>query len=260
MGESEPGRESSAQPEPILRAEGLERSFGGIRAVAGVSLEIPRGCLYAVIGPNGSGKTTLFNLITGHTRPDAGRVHFDGHEITGMAYYKVARRGLAKSYQITTVFPLLTVFENVRIAAQSADHAYVFWRPADRIRSVVEHTEEVLDQVGLADQRESVASNLSHGDQRRLDLAIALATSPTLLLLDEPTAGMSPTETAATVELIRELGREVTILMIEHKMDVILSIADRVMVLHQGATLFEGAPDEVKSHPEVQEVYLTGSL
>jgi branched-chain amino acid transport system ATP-binding protein len=245
--------------EPILTAEGLERSFGGIRAVAGVDLQIPRGGLYAVIGPNGSGKTTLFNLLTGHTRPDAGRVRFDGHDITGMPYHKVARRGLAKSYQITTVFPLLTAGENVRIAAQSADHAYVFWRPADRIRRVVAHAEEVLDRVGLAGQREVVASNLSHGDQRRLDLAIALATSPTLLLLDEPTAGMSPAETAATVELIRELHRDVTILMIEHKMDVILGIADRIMVLHQGATLFEGTPDEVRSHPKVQEVYLTGS-
>jgi branched-chain amino acid transport system ATP-binding protein len=245
--------------EPILRADGLERSFGGIRAVAGVSLEIPRGGLYAVIGPNGSGKTTLFNLLTGHTRPEAGRVRFDGHDITGMPYHKVARRGLTKSYQITTVFPLLTARENVRIAAQSADHAYVFWRPADRIRRVVEHAEEVLDRVGLADQCEVVASNLSHGDQRRLDLAIALATSPTLLLLDEPTAGMSATETAATTALVRELNRDVTILMIEHKMDVILGIADRIMVLHQGATLFEGTPDEVRSHPEVQEVYLTGS-
>jgi branched-chain amino acid transport system ATP-binding protein len=245
---------------PILRAEGLEKSFGGIHAVAGVSLEIPHGGLHAVIGPNGSGKTTLFNLITGHTRPGAGRVEFDGHDITGMPYYKVARRGLAKSYQITTVFPLLTVFENVRIAAQSADHAYVFWRTADRIRRVVEHAEDVLDRVGLGDRREAVASNLSHGDQRRLDLAIALATSPRLLLLDEPTAGMSPSETAATVELVRELNRDVTILMIEHKMDVILSIADRVMVLHQGTTLFEGTPDEVRSHPRVQEVYLTGSL
>jgi branched-chain amino acid transport system ATP-binding protein len=244
--------------EAILRAEGLERAFGGIRAVAGVDLEIPRGGLHAVIGPNGSGKTTLFNLITGHTRPDAGRVRFDGHDITGMPYHKVARRGLAKSYQITTVFPLLTAMENVRIAAQAA-HAYVFWRPADRIKRVVAHAEEVLERVGLADHREVVASNLSHGDQRRLDLAIALATSPTLLLLDEPTAGMSPAETAATVELVRDLRRDVTILMIEHKMDVILGIADRIMVLHQGATLFEGTPDEVRSHPQVQEVYLTGS-
>jgi branched-chain amino acid transport system ATP-binding protein len=246
--------------DPILRAEGLDRSFGGIHAVNNVSLEIPEGALHAIIGPNGSGKTTLFNLITGHTKPSAGRVHFAGEDITGMPFSKVARRGLAKSYQITTVFPLLTVFENVRIAAQAASHSYVFWRPADGIKAVTRHTEEVLERIGLIDSRHVIASNLSHGDQRRLDLAIALATSPRLLLLDEPTAGMSPSETAATVELVKELNQDVTILMIEHKMDVILTIADRITVLHQGEKLFEGAPAEVKSHPKVQEVYLTGSL
>jgi branched-chain amino acid transport system ATP-binding protein len=246
--------------ELMLDARGLERAFGGIRAVAGVDLEIPRGRLHAVIGPNGSGKTTLLNLITGHTRPDAGRVRFDGQDITGLPYHRVSRRGLAKSYQITTVFPLLSVYENVRIAAQSASYAYVWWRPADGIRGVARHAEEVLERIGLAERRDVVASNLSHGDQRRLDLAIALATSPRLLLLDEPTAGMSPTETAATVDLVQELNRDVTILMIEHKMDVILSIASAITVLHQGEKLFEGAPDEVKSHAKVQEVYLTGSL
>ena len=243
----------------VLEAQGLDRSFGGIHAVDDVSLEVPEGSLHAIIGPNGSGKTTLFNLITGHTRPTSGRVRFAGEDITGMPYSKVARKGLAKSYQITTVFPLLTVFENVRIAAQAASHAYVFWRPADGIRAVTRRTEEVLERIGLAADRDVVASNLSHGDQRRLDLAIALATSPRLLLLDEPTAGMSPPETAATVELVQELNRDVTILMIEHKMDVILTIADRITVLHQGRKLFEGTPDEVRDHPEVKEVYLTGS-
>ncbi|SDX83820.1 amino acid/amide ABC transporter ATP-binding protein 1, HAAT family (TC 3.A.1.4.-) [Geodermatophilus africanus] len=243
----------------VLEAQGLDRSFGGIHAVDDVSLEVPEGSLHAIIGPNGSGKTTLFNLITGHTRPTSGRVRFAGEDITGMPYSKVARKGLAKSYQITTVFPLLTVFENVRIAAQAAGHAYVFWRPADGIRAVTRRTEEVLERIGLAADRDVVASNLSHGDQRRLDLAIALATSPRLLLLDEPTAGMSPPETAATVELVQELNRDVTILMIEHKMDVILTIADRITVLHQGRKLFEGTPDEVRDHPEVKEVYLTGS-
>ena len=246
--------------ELILDARGLDRSFGGVHAVDDVSLQVPRGSLHAIIGPNGSGKTTLFNLITGHTRPSKGRVEFAGEDITGVPYAKVARKGLAKSYQITTVFPLLSVFENVRIAAQAAAHAYVFWRPAERIRTVTRHTEEVLERIGLAEHRDTLAGNLSHGDQRRLDLAVALATSPKLLLLDEPTAGMSPTETAATVDLVRELNRDVTILMIEHKMDVILSIADRITVLHQGQKLFEGKPDEVKSHPKVQEVYLTGSV
>ncbi len=251
---------ASAGGDLILEAEGLDRSFGGIHAVKDVSLQVPRGALHAIIGPNGSGKTTLFNLITGHTKPGRGRVVFDGHEITGTPYPKVVRRGLAKSYQITTVFPLLTVFENVRIAAQAASHAYVFWRPADGIKAVTRRTEEVLERIGLVAERDAVAGNLSHGDQRRLDLAIALATKPRLLLLDEPTAGMSPPETTATVELVKELNRDVTILMIEHKMDVILSIADTITVLHQGEKLFEGGPDEVKSHPRVQEVYLTGSL
>jgi branched-chain amino acid transport system ATP-binding protein len=187
-------------------------------------------------------------------------VWFGGEEITGRPYHRVVRSGLTKSYQITTVFPMLTVFENVRIAAQAASSSYVFWRPANRIRAVLDHTNEVLERVGLSDQPDATAGNLSHGDQRRLDLGIALATSPRLLLLDEPTAGMSPRETEATVDLIRELNAQLTVVMIEHKMDVILGIADRITVLHQGETLFEGVPDEVRDHPRVQEVYLTGTL
>ena len=246
--------------EPILRTEQLHRWFGGLHAVNGVDLTVEEGSLHAVIGPNGSGKTTLFNLITGHTKPSEGHVWFAGEEITGRPYHRVVRSGLTKSYQITTVFPMLTVFENVRIAAQASSSSYVFWRPANRIKAVMDHTQEVLERVGLADQPDTTAGNLSHGDQRRLDLGIALATSPKLLLLDEPTAGMSPRETEATVELIRELNAQVTIVMIEHKMDVILGIADRITVLHQGETLFEGLPEEVRTHSRVQEVYLTGTL
>ncbi|MCA1841732.1 MAG: ABC transporter ATP-binding protein [Actinobacteria bacterium] len=245
----------------LLRAAGVHRWFGGVHAVAGVDLEVARSSLHAVIGPNGSGKSTLFNLITGHTKPSAGTIEFDGSDITGRPFHKVARAGLVKSYQITTVFPSLTVFENVRVAAQAAACTYVFWRPAGRLQAVMRPTERLLEQVGLTEYADEIAGNLAHGDQRRLDLAVALAASPRLLLLDEPTAGMSPAETQATVELISELRTGgLTILMIEHKMDVILSIAERITVLHRGAKLFEGSPAEVKAHPAVREVYLTGSL
>jgi branched-chain amino acid transport system ATP-binding protein len=245
--------------QPVLRAEQLHRWFGGVHAVDGVDLEVRSGALHAVIGPNGSGKSSLFNLITGHTRPNAGRVWFESHEITGMPYHRIVQRGIAKSYQITTVFQSLTVFENVRIAAQSAKSPYVFWLPALRMRDVTTLAEATLERVGLQDRRHVVAGNLSHGELRNLDLAIALATRPRLLLLDEPNAGMSPAETAATVELIGELRKDLTVVMIEHKMNVILEIADRVTVLSFGKKLFEGTPDEVRGHPEVRDIYLSGA-
>ena len=244
----------------VLRTEGLHRWFGGVHAVDAVDLEIRAGSLHAIIGPNGSGKSTLFNLVTGHTRPTQGRVWFDGHEITGMPYHHVVRRGIAKSYQITMVFPQLSVLENARIAAQSAAWPYVFWKRAGRMTATLRRAEEVLERVGLSARRDEVAGNLSHGDLRRLDLAIALATRPRLVLLDEPMAGMGPTETWETVELIRELSRDLTVLLIEHKIEVVLGIADRITVMHFGKKLFEGVPEEVRGHPEVQEVYLAGAL
>ena len=244
----------------LLRAEGLHRWFGGVHAVDGIDLEVRAGSVHAIIGPNGSGKSTLFNLITGHTRPSSGRVWFQGADVTGLPYHRIVKRGIAKSYQITTVFQSLTVFENARIAAQAARSHYVFWLPAVRMRDVTHLAEETLERVGLTDRRNEIAGNLSHGELRNLDLAIALAPRPRLLLLDEPTAGMSPGETEATVRLISELRRELTVVMIEHKMNVILEIADRITVLNLGKTLFEGAPDEVRQHPRVQEVYLAGAL
>jgi branched-chain amino acid transport system ATP-binding protein len=244
----------------LLRAEGLDRWFGGVHAVNHVDLEIEPGRLHAIIGPNGSGKSTLFNLITGHTKPSGGEVWFEGHRLTGLPYHQVVQRGIAKCYQITTVFQQLTVFENVRIAAQSAKSPYVFWFPALRLRDVTRRAEETLDRVGLLDRRDEIAGNLSHGELRHLDIAIALATRPRLLLLDEPTAGMSPAETRATVELVQELQKDLTVVMIEHKMNVILEIADWITVLHLGEKLFEGPPQEVRGHPKVQEVYLQGAL
>lgn len=246
--------------EALLRAEYLDRWFGGVHAVDSVSLEIAEGSLHAIIGPNGSGKSTFFNLISGHTRPNKGRVIFEGADVTGRPYEQMVRRGIAKSYQITTVFQSLSVLENVRIAAQSARWPYVFWLPAGRLRDVTAHAETVLARVGLTGREERTAGTLSHGELRLLDLAIALATRPRLLLLDEPTAGMSPTETAETVRLIQELRKDVTVVMIEHKMNIVLAIADRVTVLHYGKKLFEGTPSEVRGHPTVQEVYLQGAL
>ena len=246
--------------EPLLRAQGLDRWFGGVHALDEVDLEIAPGSLHAIIGPNGSGKSTLFNLITGHTRPNRGRVFFEGADVTGRSYDQMVRRGIAKSYQITTVFQSLSVRENVRIAAQSARWPYVFWFPAGRLRDVTQHAEEVVERVGLTGREDRLAGTLSHGELRLLDLAIALATRPRLLLLDEPTAGMSPAETADTVRLIEELRRDLTVVMIEHKMNIVLAIADRVTVLHYGKKLFEGTPSEVRGHPTVQEVYLQGAL
>lgn len=244
----------------VLRTNGLHRWYGGVHAVNGVDLAVAEGSLHAVIGPNGSGKSTLFNLITGHTSPSSGQVWFEGRDITGLPYHQVVHRGITKSYQITMVFPLLTVRENVRIAAQSAERPYVFWSPAGRRRGTVSRAQEVLETVGLAEHRDHTAGNLSHGDLRRLDLAIALATRPRLLLLDEPLAGMGPHETAETVRLIQELSRDLTVLLIEHKIDVVLGLADRITVLNYGKELVEGAPEEVKGHPQVQEIYLSGAL
>jgi branched-chain amino acid transport system ATP-binding protein len=244
----------------MLRAQGLDRWFGGVHALDSVDIDVATGSLHAIIGPNGSGKSTFFNLITGHTRPNRGRVLFEGVDVTGRSYDQMVRAGIAKSYQITTVFQSLSVFENVRIAAQSAKWPYVFWFPAGRLRDVTARAEEVLAHVGLEGRRDHLAGTLSHGELRLLDLAIALATGPRLLLLDEPTAGMSPTETAETVRLIQELRKDVTVVMIEHKMNIVLEIADRVTVLHYGKKLFEGTPAEVRGHPTVQEVYLQGAL
>ncbi|HLH70643.1 MAG TPA: ABC transporter ATP-binding protein [Candidatus Dormibacteraeota bacterium] len=244
----------------LLRCEQLDRWFGGVHAVDHVDLEVAAGSLHAIIGPNGSGKTTLFNLITGHTSPHGGRVWFADRDVTGLPYHRMVRLGVAKSYQVTTVFQSLSVFENVRIAAQSARWPYTFWLPASRLRDASRLAEETLERVGLQDRRAELAGNLSHGELRHLDLAIALATRPRLLLLDEPTAGMSPTETEATVQLIQSLRRDLTVVLIEHKMDVVLRIAERITVLNFGVKLFEGTPEEVRGHPRVQEVYLQGAL
>ncbi|MGH8875243.1 MAG: ABC transporter ATP-binding protein, partial [Acidimicrobiia bacterium] len=210
-----------------------------------------------VIGPNGAGKTTLFNLITGYLRPDAGRVLFDGADVTGHPTHRIARAGIARAFQITSIFPKLTVFENVQlgILARRGETARVVGVVKGRHATQVM---EILEAVGLAGTRDLQAGNLSHGDQRALELAISLTLEPKLLLLDEPTAGMAPAETAKTMELIRAIAieRHLTLLFCEHDMEVVFDTADRILVMHQGRRLAEGTPEEIRAHPEVRAVYL----
>jgi branched-chain amino acid transport system ATP-binding protein len=242
---------------PLLRAEGLMKSFGGFRAVDGVELQVAAGTVHAVIGPNGAGKTTLFNLLAGYTRPTAGHVRFESRDITGLAPDAICRRGIVCTFQITEIFPRLTVTESVECAVLARlRQQWRLWAGlGGRARDEAWELLEVVGLAGVADQRSGA---LSHGDKRVLEVALALATQPRLLLLDEPTAGMSPVETERTVGLVRRLARErnLTVLLVEHDVKVVFSVSDRITVMHQGRVLKEGEPDEVRRSAEVIDVYL----
>jgi branched-chain amino acid transport system ATP-binding protein len=241
----------------LLSVEGLRRAFGALTAVNGVSLEVAPRERRAVIGPNGAGKTTLFNLITGHLAPTAGRILFDGGPITALPPHAVARRGISRSFQRTNVFPRLSVRENLRLAAAADGRgSYDFLGPVGRLRASLAHAQAAAEAVGLAGRLDSAAGTLSYGEQRQLEVGIALATRPRLLLLDEPTAGMSPEETQRMTDLLGGLSRDVTLLIIEHDMDVVFTLADRITVLHYGEVLAEGTAEEVRADPRVYEVYL----
>ena len=241
----------------LLQVQAVSKSFGGVQAVTGVDFEVREGELACIIGPNGAGKTTLFNLITGYYRPDRGRVAFDGRDITGTPPHRAARLGLVRSFQKTHVFSEMTVWENVQTMVQFRKHRSLNFL-AKAVGLERQETGEVLEMVGLGPSASAVAGTLSAGDRKRLELGIALAARPKLLLLDEPTCGMSPAETASTIELIQRLGRErkLTLLFTEHKMDVVFSIAERIAVLHFGRLIAEGVPAQIRANPEVQRVYL----
>jgi len=241
---------------PLLRTERLTRAFGSLMAVDRVDVSIRRGELRSIIGPNGAGKTTFFRLISGEMAPSSGRIFFEDREITGLPQHAVARLGIAKSYQITNVFPHLTVHENVRVAVQGHARAFNFWSRADALTDVSTRADRLLEQVGLSRKGTGLAAHLSHGEKRHLEIGIALAGEPTLLLLDEPTAGMSPEETDETMRLIRELATGRTVILVEHKMKVVMKISHRVTVLHQGQVLAEGTPDEIRANDRVQQTYL----
>ena len=242
---------------PLLTIDGVTRTFGALSALAGVSFALEAHERRAVIGPNGAGKTTLFNVITGQLPPSGGRIVFDGRPIAGLPPHAVARRGVSRSFQRTNLFPRLAVLENLRLAAAAgAAGSYNLFGRVERVTAPLSRARETAAAVGLAERLDTVAGQLSYGEQRQLEVGVALASRPKLLLLDEPTAGMSPEETQRMTRMLEGLPREVTLLIIEHDMDVVASLADRVTVLHYGEVLTEGTFDEVKRDPRVYEVYL----
>src|SRR5262252_1482361 len=241
---------------PVLRTEGLTRRFGGLTAVNDISFQVNREEIRAIIGPNGAGKSTFFNCLTGVLRPSSGRILFNGEDITGLPPNRISQRGIARSYQITNILPNATTLENVRIAAQSRRHSWSMLRHHGAYLDIIDKAEAVLEAVGLRAKADELAANLSHGEQRNLEIGIALATEPELLCLDEPTAGMSAVETHGTIELVRRIAKNLTILIVEHDMQVVMELANRITVLHYGEVLAEGTPEEIQRNPRVLEVYL----
>ena len=240
----------------MLRTEDLSVSFGGLAALNNVNFEVRRDEIRAIIGPNGAGKSTFFNCLTGVLRPTSGRILFNGDDITGLSSDRVSQKGIARSYQITNILPNATVLENVRIAAQSRRHSWSMFTHFSSFRDILDKAEAVLDAVWLRGKAHELASNLSHGEQRNLEIGIALATEPQLLCLDEPTAGMSAPETRDCMELVRRIAKNLTILIVEHDMQVVMQLAQRITVLHYGEVLAEGTPEEIQQNPRVLEVYL----
>ena len=241
----------------MFRVENVTKSFGGLMAVSDVSFELEKGELSSIIGPNGAGKTTLFNLLTGHIKPDRGNITFEGKNITGHAPHEICRRGIGRSFQRTNIFPRLTVFDNVQVALLSwqGKSRNIFLRSEKLLK---EEADEILESVELGGKKDALAGLLAHGDQRLLEIGITLGTHPRLILLDEPTAGMSPEESNKTVELIQRLVRErdLTLLFIEHDMNVVFGISEKIRVMHMGAVVAEGNPEQIRADEEVQRIYL----
>jgi branched-chain amino acid transport system ATP-binding protein len=241
----------------MLRTRGLVKEFNGFRAVNDVDLEVAAGTVHALVGPNGAGKTTLFNLLTGFLAPSAGTIELDGQDVTGLRPERIAQRGVARSFQITSLFDELTLVEHVELALQGRDgRGYRFWRSDKQLRRYRDEVDDLLQQVGLLDHAAKQAGSLAYGQKRALELALALALAPRLLLLDEPTAGMGVEDVARTVELIRRVRAGRTVVLVEHNMGVVASLADRVTILQYGTVLAEGPYDTVRQDPRVITAYL----
>lgn len=246
--------------ERLLTIEHVSRHFGGVHALSDVSLDVVAGEVHALIGPNGAGKTTLIHQIFGAQMPDSGSIHFAGKDITHLSMHERVAIGIARSWQITNVFGRLSALDNVALAVQGRQRdwgsSFRFWAAVDAERAIADEAASWLAEVGLTGRESQLAGSLAHGEQRQLELALALATKPRLLLLDEPMAGMGPEESERVVDLIEHLGRSVSILLVEHDMDAVFRLADRISVLVSGCLIFTGAPDEVRAHPEVRRAYL----
>jgi branched-chain amino acid transport system ATP-binding protein len=243
--------------EVLLEIEALTKRFGGVVAADGISLAIPAGELHAIIGPNGAGKSTLIAQLTGEIAPDSGRIRFDGEEITTVPAYRRSKLGLARSFQVTTLFPDFTALDNVALSVQAhSGHSFRFWRNARGEQELREPATAALQRVGLADRAAAIVADLSHGERRQLEIAMALAAKPRMLLLDEPMAGMGPEESIRLVRLLQALKGEITVLLIEHDMDAVFALADRISVLVYGRIIATGGPIAIRADPVVREAYL----
>jgi branched-chain amino acid transport system ATP-binding protein len=244
-------------PDELLEIETLTKRFGGVVASDAISLAVPRGELHAVIGPNGAGKTTLIGELAGEIAPDDGRIRFEGGDVTALPSWRRSRLGVARSFQITSLFPDFTALDNVALAVQAhAGHSFRFWRPARGEACLREPARAALTRVGLAARADVLVAKLSHGEQRQLEIAMALATGPRLLLLDEPMAGMGPEESGRMVATLRALKGELTILLIEHDMEAVFALADRITVLVYGRIIASGPPEAIRADPQVRQAYL----
>ena len=244
-------------PDALLEVKGLSKSFGALRASDGIDFDVAEGETHAVIGPNGAGKTTFIGQLAGNLRPDAGRILFAGEDITHLPAPRRARKGLARSFQITSIYPEFTAVHNVALAVQArAGHSFRFWRAARSDASLTSPSKDFLDQVGLGKRLHVLAANLAHGEQRQLEVAMALATSPRLLLLDEPMAGMGAEESQRMIGFLGTLKRRHTMILVEHDMDAVFRLADRISVLVYGRLIATGKPEAIRANPEVRVAYL----
>ena len=243
----------------LLETMNVTKAYGALLAVSNVSFLINPGKIHSIIGPNGAGKTTFFNLLAGVYSPTSGDIVFEGKNISAMKVYKRAQIGIGRSYQVTSIFPELSVRENVRVAVQArGNHNFSLFRSAKNLSEYMDKTDAILEEMGLISQADQIASTIPYGSQRSLDVAIALATEPKLLLLDEPTSGMSPEDTLKMIDLIERISERYTIALIEHHMSVVMSISDKITVLSQGIVIAEGAPDEIQKNEDVKNAYLGG--